>query len=741
MKKYLNPNSKIYPITLVLLILFLMPAIANAGIIHVDASKNGDGSNWENAYKYLQDALATANSGDELWVAQGTYYPDEGAGKIDNDRNSTFQLKEGVRIYGGLVGGETRRDQRNWENNQTILNGDLDQSGAINNNDAYHVVAGANNAVLDGFTITGGNATDYPNDVGGGMYNNFPRKGGGGMFNYGSSPTVTNCTFSQNAAGYRGGWTSIGGGMSNYYSSPMVTNCTFSNNSATYGGGMYNNYSSWPTVINCILWGDSGGEIYNSESSTSKVAYCDVQGGYTGTGNIAVNPQFTNPAAGDYHLNDYSPCIGAGTSEGAPAEDIEGKKRGTPPDMGAYENSIDVNITFKLKLVPGLNMISVPLANANASANDSEPIEVKVVGDLKMLLGEDTPFYYDDTSAGKLSEAPVNMPIEGDIGFVVRLLEGITLEFRGEAWPGEINLAPGLNIFAMPLAPYGIETIGDLKTKTSLSFYKNALIYYCDTSVEKFKKAEGTMPIEGGVGYVTLLRNKITISLEGTAWRSETLPQSPISIPNQLDLTSTSLIELSGTVVSENTIMPLNGLSVTVRHIPSGIVMIDTTGSITAGKFSTVFLDIFNNRVVKVGDVFEIDIQSKNNVRVEPIRHTVTAEDVRSGRIALGNLVARVIPKYSKLLQNYPNPFNPETWIPFQLAQDASVTISIYNAKGQFVRTISLGNKNAGVMVTKDRAAYWDGRDGLGEKVSSGVYFHTLEAGKFKVTRKMMIIK
>ncbi len=95
----------------------------------------------------------------------------------------------------------------------------------------------------------------------------------------------------------------------------------------------------------------------------------------------------------------------------------------------------------------------------------------------------------------------------------------------------------------------------------------------------------------------------------------------------------------------------------------------------------------------------------------------------------------------NQLLQNYPNPFNPDTWIPFKLAQNAPVTISIYNAKGQIIRAISLGTKQAGIHVTKDRAAYWDGKDSLGEKVASGVYYYTLQAGEFSATRKMVILK
>ncbi|MBM3234683.1 T9SS type A sorting domain-containing protein [Candidatus Poribacteria bacterium] len=101
----------------------------------------------------------------------------------------------------------------------------------------------------------------------------------------------------------------------------------------------------------------------------------------------------------------------------------------------------------------------------------------------------------------------------------------------------------------------------------------------------------------------------------------------------------------------------------------------------------------------------------------------------------------RTLPKQTALLQNYPNPFNPETWIPFELAQDASVTISIYNVKGQLIRTIELGNQKAGIYVAEDKAAYWNGKDSLGEKVASGMYFYTLQAGKFRTTRKMVIMK
>jgi hypothetical protein len=109
---------------------------------------------------------------------------------------------------------------------------------------------------------------------------------------------------------------------------------------------------------------------------------------------------------------------------------------------------------------------------------------------------------------------------------------------------------------------------------------------------------------------------------------------------------------------------------------------------------------------------------------------------------ATGKLkVVGLTPSKFALLQNFPNPFNPETWIPYELGRDASVTVRIYNFKGQPIRTIALGQQTAGTYLTKDRAVYWDGRDHIGEKVASGMYFYTLQAGDFKATKRMIIVE
>ena len=98
-------------------------------------------------------------------------------------------------------------------------------------------------------------------------------------------------------------------------------------------------------------------------------------------------------------------------------------------------------------------------------------------------------------------------------------------------------------------------------------------------------------------------------------------------------------------------------------------------------------------------------------------------------------------PKETALLPNYPNPFNPETWIPYQLSEPADVTLHIYAIDGTLVRTLALGYQPVGMYHSKTRAAYWNGRNEVGEQVASGVYFYTLTTSDFTATRRMLILK
>ena len=111
------------------------------------------------------------------------------------------------------------------------------------------------------------------------------------------------------------------------------------------------------------------------------------------------------------------------------------------------------------------------------------------------------------------------------------------------------------------------------------------------------------------------------------------------------------------------------------------------------------------------------------------------------GISTLEQLIGVAVPMETVLLPNYPNPFNPETWIPYDLARDANVHLHIYSAKGESVQQLWLALQTAGAYRTRARAAYWDGRNAAGESVASGIYFYTLQAGRFKATRRMVIMK
>ena len=289
--------------TLLVILVFLLGMVCTSAgqTIYVDVNATGsnDGTSWVDAYNYLQDALADANSSSkpvEIWVAKGIYRPSELTDPCD-PRTATFQLINGVAIYGGFPSGGGSWGDREWAVHKTILSGDLagndDDPSGDNSENSYHVVTGSGTdetAVLDGFTITGGYAKDGAYR-GGGIYcnqasptisncviiGNHSSGFGGGMYNKNSSPTVTNCIFRDNTA------VAWGGGMYNYHSSPKVTGCFFEKNKANFGGGMHNQESS-PTVVNCVFSenysGEAGGGMYNYYKPTAKLVNCIFSGNY-----------------------------------------------------------------------------------------------------------------------------------------------------------------------------------------------------------------------------------------------------------------------------------------------------------------------------------------------------------------------------------------------------------------------------------------------------------------------------
>ena len=114
---------------------------------------------------------------------------------------------------------------------------------------------------------------------------------------------------------------------------------------------------------------------------------------------------------------------------------------------------------------------------------------------------------------------------------------------------------------------------------------------------------------------------------------------------------------------------------------------------------------------------------------------------MQRGILVLQQLLVALTPTETALLPNYPNPFNPETWIPYRLAEDGFVTLTIYDLGGQVVRTLNVGHRIASAYESRSKAIHWDGRNALGEEVASGVYFYHLSAGDYSATRRMVILK
>jgi hypothetical protein len=334
---------------------------ATGRIIYVDIDAAGvnNGTSWANAYQCLQNALEQAGPGDEIHVAKGIYQPDrrvEIAGRMgtritaSGARIETFQLPSGVTVKGGYAGvGEVEPDARDINLYQTILSGDL-SGDDVNNPDgspsedsraenSYHVVTGSGadeTAILDGFTITGGNANIFTNRNGGGLLNeygslqvinckfiqNSAQYYGGGIYNYYGNTTIENCTFTQNLSGTEGG------GIYNYQSNLSLNNCTFRNNSSHRGGGIHsghgrlsltnctftenlaqtgagiNSYATMeasagetdedtqrtPVLVNCTFTTnsaeDEGGGLYSSDSkpSLNNCTFSENSAGYGGGG-------------------------------------------------------------------------------------------------------------------------------------------------------------------------------------------------------------------------------------------------------------------------------------------------------------------------------------------------------------------------------------------------------------------------------------------------------------------------
>ncbi|RZB37637.1 MAG: hypothetical protein SRB2_00739 [Desulfobacteraceae bacterium Eth-SRB2] len=293
--------------------LMLCSTIAFGATIHVPAD-----------YKTIQEAIDGAFDGDTVLVADGKYTGSGNKNLDFNGKELTVQSENGPK--------------------QCIIDCESDGRGF------YFHTGELQDARVSGFTITNGRVKDK----GGGIYcgNSSPTitnciiinntavsssnnsQGGGIYLGTAGSSTITNCVIARNTSNYQGG------GIYTYNARPTITNCTITRNVAVDGGGIYVRYKPVPTLTNCILYGNTPNQVVKESVNTNspKIIFSIVEGGYSGWGNINVDPLFIG--SGDfYHLTKKSPAINAGISREAPKIDIDGDPRpkGKRIDIGADE--------------------------------------------------------------------------------------------------------------------------------------------------------------------------------------------------------------------------------------------------------------------------------------------------------------------------------------------------------------------------------------------------------------------
>ena len=291
-----------------------------------------------------------------------------------------------------------------------------------------------------------------------------------------------------------------------------------------------------------------------------------------------------------------------------------------------------------------------------------------------------------------------------------------------------MQLSAGLNMISLPLMsdePYTARSFMEKLGATVVIEYNLSISSFIGFTANS--SGDG-FPIEGGKGYIINVTDSKVVRFTGRAWENRTMTiaaaPTPAYAPEVWALVLH--VQLEG----------IEGVTLTVRNRRTGVSeIVDVNGS------HAVWADMTRRAVASSGDTLTIEIRNASGELIRILHHEINTKDIRRAFTELILTPEDLKPKQTVLLANYPNPFNPETWIPYQLANDAHTAIRIYSQAGGLVRSLDLGLQQAGYYVGKSRAAYWDGRNDSGELLASGVYFYQLITAESTATRKMAILK
>ena len=360
---------------------------------------------------------------------------------------------------------------------------------------------------------------------------------------------------------------------------------------------------------------------------------------------------------------------------------------------------------FDVTLEPGLNMISIPLMPA-------EPYTAKSLAE---MLGATIVIRLDVEAQSfvgyTVADEGDGFGIDGGKGYIVNTLEGGMVKFTGKAWDNQPEPPP-----PPPEEPAPEDAPADDVVAEDAPADDAAAD---DAAADDAGEGEAAADAGGD---------------DAAADAGDAAPAAPALTTFKSAWAFIVTSDIQGmetgttyTLVAEN----LRTGTIATENVTSDV-----------RRSSAVWADLNRKSVVEAGDKLKIALYDERGTIVSgPFQRTVATTDIRDAFLNLELRVGDVRPEDTILAQNFPNPFNPETWIPYQLSQATEVSIQIYNVSGHLVRSLDLGWQATGSYMTPSSAAYWDGRNAVGERVASGIYFYTLQTADFTATRRMVILK
>ena len=418
------------------------------------------------------------------------------------------------------------------------------------------------------------------------------------------------------------------------------------------------------------------------------------------------------PAAEDAPAEETpTPEEAPAAEEVAPVEEVtptEEAPAETPEEPAAEEPMPEPVVEgpgFDITLEPGLNMISIPLMPAEPYTAKSlaEMLDATAIIQLDAATQRFVGYTVADEGDG--------FGVTGDKGYIVNTLSGGMVKFTGDAWDNQPEPAP------TPDEPVAEDVPAEDAPAEEVAAEEVAE----DAPAEEAPAEDA--PAE-----------EVAEEAPAEEAPAEEAPAAPALATYDSTWAFIVTSDIHGMETG-------TAYTLVAENLRTGVIATENLTS-TAKRSSAVWADLNRKSVVEAGDRLKVALyDDRGSIVSGPFQRTVTTMDIRNAFLSLQLNVGDVQPQDTLLAQNFPNPFNPETWIPYQLSKATEVKIDIYDISGHLVRSLDLGWQPVGAYMMPSSAAYWDGKNAVGERVASGIYFYTLQTSDFAATRRMVILK